>query len=135
MAWMESLGQPKSPYPEGSKEDHEYHLQILVPILVFIIKIALNITFQNTYQGSFTEKKVFPFYKRSTAIGYCQFVARALTIMSPLIAEVDRPIPLIVFLCLKGVSFIAIFFLPNTKEKEAKESDDMQEMENVKKND
>jgi hypothetical protein len=87
-----------SGYPEGSKQDREYHLKILIPILVFMTKLGVNATFVCAYQASFNESSIFPFYKRATAIGYCNFIARLVTIMSPLVAELDRPIPGIILL-------------------------------------
>jgi hypothetical protein len=55
---------------------------------------------------------IFPFYKRATAIGICNFVARTVTICSSLAAELDRPWPAALLISGTGIAFIAIFFLP-----------------------
>lgn len=38
-----------SGYPEGSKADRDYHLKILIPILVFFVKLGVNATFVCAY--------------------------------------------------------------------------------------
>ena len=69
-----------------------------MPILMFWTKVGVDWTFQNTYQASFAENLMFPFFKRTTAVGICNFVARLITIFAPLVAELDRPIPMYIFL-------------------------------------
>jgi hypothetical protein len=62
---------------------------------------------------------IFPFYKRATAIGVCNFIGRALTILAPLAAELDRPLPASILLIINVVAFINAFFLPSrNQEKE-----------------
>jgi hypothetical protein len=56
---------------------------------------------------------IFPFYKRATAIGVCNFIGRALTILAPLAAELDRPLPASILLIINVVAFINAFFLPS----------------------
>lgn len=73
-------------------------------------------TFQNTYQASFGENLIFPFYKRATAIGICNFIARTITIFSSLAAELDRPWPAILLISLTSLSIINAFFLPSMTE-------------------
>jgi len=86
--------------------------RIAVPIIVLFCKVGTDMSFFNVYQGSFNENYIFPFYKRVTTIGVCQFIARCITIGAFLIAELPRPIPSIVLLVLNGFAFICIFFLP-----------------------
>lgn len=62
---------------------------------------------------------IFPFYKRATAIGICNFVARLVTVCSSLAAELDRPIPAIMLISVTVLAFIDAWFLPSyTEEKE-----------------
>jgi len=56
---------------------------------------------------------IFPFYKRATAIGICNFIGRALTILAPLAAELERPLPASILLIINIIAFINAFFLPN----------------------
>ena len=62
---------------------------------------------------------MFPFYKKATAIGICNLVARTITVASSLAAEVDRPWPVVMLLIANGLAFIAAFFLPGIAEEEA----------------
>ena len=61
---------------------------------------------------------IFPFYKRATAIGICNFIARTITITSSLVAELPRPWPGYIFLTITFISFLNAFFLPSKKEEE-----------------
>ena len=85
----------------------------MIPTIVFFTKIGVNWTFQNTYQASFASNQIFPFYKRATAIGICNFIARGVTITSSLVAELDRPIPCIILITFTIISFISALFLPS----------------------
>jgi len=96
----------------------------LIPIIVFLVKVAINITFLNSYQCSFNENCIFPFYKRATSIGICNFVARVFTVASPLVAELDRPIPAYILLGVNFFAFITAFFLPSSEEQREFDLDD-----------
>lgn len=85
----------------------------LIPSIVFITKIGVNFTFLNTYQASFGDNMIFPFYKRATAIGVCNFIGRALTILAPLAAELERPWPTSILLIINAIAFVNTFFLPS----------------------
>ena len=100
---------PPSDHPEGSKEDHDYKLGYIVPILVFFLKVGINIGFLATYRASFNEDFIFPFNKRATAIGICNFIARLITALSPLVAELDRPGPIAVVIILNVLAFLTSF--------------------------
>ena len=56
---------------------------------------------------------IFPFYKRATAIGICNLVARSVTVASSLIAEVDRPWPAVILITVTTIALIDSFFLPS----------------------
>jgi hypothetical protein len=56
---------------------------------------------------------IFPFYKRATAIGVCNFIGRAITILAPLAAELERPLPASILLIINIIAFINAFFLPS----------------------
>lgn len=103
----------RSPFEEDSEEDRQYYLGYLVPAIVFIAKIGVNMTFQNTYQASFGENMIFPFYKRATAIGICNFVARSVTVASSLMAEIERPWPAVVLIIVTSIALVDAIFLPS----------------------
>ena len=124
----------KSPYDEDSEDDRQYYLAYLIPALVFMAKVGVNMTFQNTYLASFGENLIFPFYKRATAIGICNFIARAITCTSSLAAELDRPWPAVILISGTGLAIIAIFFLP-TRDQEIEYENKLKNDEKMSKND
>ena len=86
-----------------------------IPVVVFITKIGVNVTFQFAYQTTYTDDKVFPFYKRATAIGIVNFIARSLTILSSLAAELPRPWPASLLIGVNVIALITACFLPTPK--------------------
>jgi hypothetical protein len=52
---------------------------------------------------------LFPSSKRATAIGTCQIFARGLTILAPEIAELKKPLPVLI------VCFVAVIALITTQ--------------------
>ena len=67
---------------------------------------------------TYAEDIIFPFYNRATSAGICNFIARALTVLAPICAELDRPIPCIILLVLNFLALLASFFLPSYSEQE-----------------
>ena len=89
-----------SPYKNDEKLDHsekdkQWHLSKIIPVMSFITKFGLNLSFLNAYICSYNDDEIFPIIKRATAIGICNFIARTLTILAPIVAELDRPIPIL----------------------------------------
>ena len=60
---------------------------------------------------------MFPAAKRATAIGVCNFIARALTICAPLVAELKRPVPA-VYVCFIALTALLVATTFPTKEEE-----------------
>ena len=56
---------------------------------------------------------IFPFYKRATAIGICNLIARAVTISSSLVVELPRPWPASILITLTAISLVDAIFLPS----------------------
>ena len=73
-------------------------------------------SFQITYRISFGENKIFPFYSRATAITFCNFVARSVTVTSSLAAELPKPWPASLLIGFTVISLITTFFLPTYSE-------------------
>ena len=89
-----------SPYKNNEQLDHsekdkQWHLSKIIPVFSFITKFGLNLSFLNAYICSYNDDEIFPVIKRATAIGICNFIARTLTILAPIVAELDRPIPIL----------------------------------------
>ena len=59
---------------------------------------------------------IFPFYKRITSTGLCNFIGRLVTVAAPVVAELDKPTPAIVMLVFNFVGLIASLFLPSKDE-------------------
>ena len=104
------------PVMDHSEEDRKWHLRKIIPLWSFIAKIGISISFQNVYICSYSDDMIFPIIKRATAIGICNFVARSLTILSPIVAELDKPIPIIVLFSVTLVALITSFFLPSRQD-------------------
>ena len=100
----------------------------LIPALVFFTKIGVSAHNQSTYQASFSGV-LFPFYKKATAIGICNLVARFVTIFSSLAAELERPWPMILFIGGVVIALISAFFFPSIDE-ESEIVDKQKEIDN-----
>jgi hypothetical protein len=77
-----------------------------------VLFVGVHTTYNLTY---LIVNEVFPTIYLATAYGVCNVIARAITILSPLVARAPEPIPLIL---LGIVSFICIslpFYLVNSK--------------------
>jgi hypothetical protein len=121
--WVGVFMPEKSPYPEGSEESNKFYLATLIPAVVFFTKIGTSATFTSVYLASYSENCIFPFYKRATSIGICNFVARAATITSSLAAELDKPWPIALTISLVSLALITTFFLPTYAEEKQYEQD------------
>ena len=107
--FIDDLGSPPSPYPPRSAKDRDYHLSRIVPIFTLIAKIGTHILFSINWFVSFGNRKVFPNLKRATAIGICNFIARVITAFAPLVAELDKPLPIYLLLCFNTLGLLTSF--------------------------
>jgi len=114
--FIDNLGCPPSGYPDGSDKDREFHLKKIIPYFTFFAKIGVSLTVQFTYYVSFSDQRTFPLLKRTTAIGICNFIARSFTIFAPLVAELDRPIPIIIVMTVTLVGLITSFTFPSERD-------------------
>ena len=121
---IEDWGVPPAPYPEGNPKRDEYYLARIIPPFTLLAKVGTMITFSNAYQASYSDPRTFPLLKRSTGIGICNFVCRAATIFSPLVAELDKPVPTMIMIIVTEIAIFAAFTFPSAEEEEA-------EMENT----
>ena len=53
--FIDSMGCPPSPYPEGSAKDREWHLAKIIPWFSLTAKIGTHLTFSNAFQASFSD--------------------------------------------------------------------------------
>lgn len=113
-AWVEPLlffGE-SSPHEPGTAEDEAHYRNYCIPMILFIAYVGFQITFQNVYYASYSDNCIFPFYKRVTANGIVQIVARSVTVGASVAAELPRPWPAYILISLTGLALITAFFLP-----------------------
>ena len=79
----------------------------LVPKLTFVSKFGLQLAFLSTYTASFSNDKIFPPERRTSAIGQCQLVGRSLTVLASEATELPKPQPIICF-CVLTVLAIGV---------------------------
>ena len=103
---------------DSIRKDTENGLDYVTPAFLFFLKISINTTFMNTYHCSFNMDQLFPFYKRATSIGICNFVARCFTVAAPLVAELQAPLPIAILLAINGVALLVTFTLSSDDSKE-----------------
>ena len=83
----------------------------LIPVFILLAKCGVSATFNICYLAN---AQIFPAIFSGTAFGICNIGAKLATIFAPLVAEVDPPIPMILFTCTAFLAGIISFFI-NTK--------------------
>ena len=87
--------------------------QSLVPIMIAFAKGGVKVTFDICYLGN---SFLFPAIFAGTAFGFCNAGAKISTILSPLIAEVDPPIPMILLSIVTSSGAISSLFIKTAPE-------------------
>lgn len=87
-----------------------------MPIFVVITKFGISACFIIVYVATVD---VFPTLFAATALGFCNFFARVLTIVAPQVAERPPPLPMIVLTCLCGGAALLIQLVKPLKEQQA----------------
>ena len=98
--------------------------KIVPPILVMTARLGVKVALDLCYLANST---IFPAIFAGTAFGLCNLGAKLLTIMSPLLAEADKPMPMIVYsVLLVGGIFAAISLQsePKTSSNTAQQEED-----------
>jgi len=88
-------------------------LQWSIPIILFMLCLAIQVGFTGVFQSAFEDDRVFPFNKRATAINIIILVSKTLTIAAPFINELEEPIPVIVIGSVAIFILILIIFYPS----------------------
>jgi len=78
---------------------------IYFPLFILIAKFGISSAFNILYVS---HSSVFPVLFAATALGLCNFVTRIFTAISPILAQMEEPLPIIIFtmLSLIGVSIV-----------------------------
>jgi len=91
----------------------------LIPIFVLFSKAGVTATFNLCYLAN---AQIFPAIFAGTAFGICNIGAKTTTILAPLIAEVNPPLPMILFCITAGLACGLSFLIrqePGPEEKPA----------------
>jgi len=84
----------------------------LMAVFVLLSKFGVSFAFNNSYLGT---PKLFPVALCGTAFGICNVFARFATVLSPLVAELPFPGPMMVFSILCIISGVLVLFLQTGK--------------------
>ena len=85
-----------------------HNKKALIPIFIILSKMGTSMV-NNT--GYLANSKLFPPLFSSTSLGLCNLISHLISILAPILAEVNDPYPFIVFVILNGVSILSAFFL------------------------
>jgi hypothetical protein len=75
----------------------------LVPIMLSLARGGVKVAFDTCYLAN---AMIFPTIFSGTAFGICNIAAKMTTILSPMIAEIEPPVPMIVFSCAATVAIV-----------------------------
>lgn len=67
---------------------------VFFPILVLVAKFGISCSFNIIYVS---HSSVFPIAFAATALGFCNFFARVFSASSPVLAQIEEPLPVIAF--------------------------------------
>ena len=84
------------------------------PIIVMLTKFGVSITFNVLYISHST---LFPVLFAATALGMCNFIARLFSALSSLLAEMEEPLPMIVFSIITCLTCILSLFIQTDAKK------------------
>ncbi len=84
-----------------------------MPFFVILAKFGISGGFVIVYVSTVD---VFPTLFCATALGFCNFFARLLTILAPEVAEQPAPLPMILFVSLTSLGILLIQFVKPLKD-------------------
>ena len=90
--------------------------EVIIMILMMVTKFGINVCFTLCY---IINAEYFPSIVCARVFGICNIFSRISTIMSPLIAEVTPPIPMIIYVLICTISMVASMFLTKAEDGEA----------------
>ena len=78
------------------------------PVMVFFAKMGISLSFGLNYTSN---SYLFPTLFAATAIGLCNTFARLFSALSPIFAQLDEPLPMILFTGSALLTLASLFFL------------------------
>ncbi|CDW83769.1 solute carrier family member 5 [Stylonychia lemnae] len=92
----------------------------VIPVFILLARFGVSATFSICYLANAT---IFPTIFAGTAFGICNIFAKMATIISPMLAEVDPPVPMTVFCIVSGSAAVLSLFIQTTPKKVEKPKD------------
>ena len=108
---LSALGSLPIMFSETASENFKNQI---VPYSLFVMNLGTSATFGNLYLG---HMDLFPIVFSSTSMGICNIIARIVTSVAPIVAEIDQPTPEIIF---STLCFLALILSLFVREKTAK---------------
>ncbi len=85
----------------------------LVPYFLSLAKCGIKVTLDTCYLAN---AMLFPAIFAGTAFGICNVGAKFASTISPMLAELEAPVPMIVFTCVSFLALISSYLLKPYKE-------------------
>ena len=104
---LASIGSFPVMFSEMASENYRNYF---VPVCLFVMNAGVSASFANLYIGHLD---LFPMVFASTSMGICNILARFITILAPMVAEVSEPVPEIVFTTVCIIAAIVSIFVRN----------------------
>ena len=84
------------------------------PLFILLTKFGIASAFNIVYVS---HNDVFPVLFAATALGFCNFVTRIFTGISPILAQMEEPLPMLIMFALSVIGATLIWGLRDTDEK------------------
>ena len=88
----------------GQSHQHTYTFFLLILMAKFGVAICFCVVY-------IAHATLFPTMFAATSFGFCNFMARAFSAASPIIAELEQPVPMICFAVAAGVASVLSGFI------------------------
>ena len=81
---------------------------VMIPLYITIAKFGISCAFNLVYLSAVS---LIPTILSSTVFGLCNVPARVITIMAPVVAEQDAPVPMLICLVLVSCAIVVSQFI------------------------
>ena len=88
----------------GQSHQHTYTFFFLILVAKFGVAICFCVVY-------IAHAAIFPTMFAATSFGFCNFMARAFSAASPILAELEQPVPMICFAAAAGVASVLACFI------------------------
>ena len=99
----------------GQSHQHTYTFFFLILVAKFGVAICFCVVY-------IAHAAIFPTMFAATSFGFCNFMARAFSAASPILAELEQPVPMICFAAAAGVACVLACFIELREDTEVEET-------------